>query len=122
MKYSLTIFIPKVTKSNNLSLRTNAFKRNKENKQWYDLIAFHTNGKRPEKPLSAVKITLVRRGKKYLDYDNLVASFKPVVDGLIRSKILKDDSYEITGSWEVYQLKRSPHTTEGICISVEDIS
>ena len=38
-----------------------------------------------------------------LDWDSVVASMKPVVDGLVRAGIMIDDTYKVTGPWEVDQ-------------------
>lgn len=53
-----------------------------------------TRGKRPEKPLENFKISITRYGARCLDYDNLISSFKPYIDGLTLSGIIIDDSWK----------------------------
>ena len=60
-------------------------------KQEIDLI---TRNKRPEKPLESFKISITRYGARCLDYDNLISSLKPFIDGLTLSGIIIDDSWK----------------------------
>lgn len=43
-------------------------------------------------PASRTRMILTRFGKRSLDYDNLVAGCKPVVDALKREGLIEDDS------------------------------
>jgi hypothetical protein len=45
-------------------------------------------------PLKKAQIELTRMSAQAPDYDGLVASFKPVVDALVKCRILDDDSME----------------------------
>lgn len=97
---------------------------------WKKRVHILVRGYEPEKPLQKALIQCVRFGTRELDYDGLVASFKPVIDGLcpIKEKmprglkgyareicratakrvlwpgILSDDSWQVTGAWEVTQV------------------
>jgi hypothetical protein len=53
-----------------------------------------TRSKRPEKPLESFKISITRYGARCLDYDNLISSFKPYIDGLKLSGVIKDDGWK----------------------------
>ena len=41
-----------------------------------------------------------------LDFDGLVGSVKPVIDGLTRAGVIKDDSWGVVGAWQVDQVFR----------------
>lgn len=53
-----------------------------------------TRGKTPETPLTDFQIDILRKGPKSFDWDNLVASLKPAIDGLTQAGIIFDDSWE----------------------------
>lgn len=53
------------------------------------------DGRVPEKPLDRVKMLCERHSTKEPDYDNLVASFKPIRDGLVEMGLLIDDKPSI---------------------------
>lgn len=57
----------------------------------------------PDEPLKRCTIKIERCYYRFLDYDNSVSSLKPVVDGLIHSSVISDDSYKITGPWHIRQ-------------------
>lgn len=84
-------------------MRTHRLKANKQRKYWYDQVALITIGKKPKSPLVSAEITIVRHYYRFLDWDGCVASMKPVVDGLIHCGIILDDSYKVTGPWNVSQ-------------------
>lgn len=52
---------------------------------------------KPPRPLKKAKLTLTRFSSKRPDYDGLVSSFKPIVDGLVEAKILEDDNHDVIG-------------------------
>ena len=54
--------------------------------RWREVVKLTVKQRRPPDPLSSALITLTRRSSVEPDYDNLVASFKPVVDALTLSK------------------------------------
>lgn len=50
----------------------------------------------------------------------MVASFKPIVDGLIHAKIIADDSWKMVGAWTVDQKFRPRKEGQLITIKVEE--
>ena len=44
-------------------------------------------------PLEKFNLSITRHGARALDYDNLISSFKPFIDGLVLSKIIENDSW-----------------------------
>jgi len=63
-------------------------------------------GQRPNKPLRKFKITVIRYYSRYLDFDNAVASVKPLIDGMKHAGVIKDDTFRMTGKWDVDQVLR----------------
>ena len=62
----------------------------KERAAWHERIRWLFTFK-PDKPLELCGLRLIRYSNRMPDYDNLVYSFKPVIDGLVLSGILKTD-------------------------------
>lgn len=102
-KYKLEIFIPQLPPTVNVFMRQNFRKRSRVFEEFYSYVYFVTKEQKPKKPLRKCSLTLVRYGTKYLDFDGLVGSFKPVVDGLKYSEIIIDDNFGVTGIWDVNQ-------------------
>lgn len=62
-----------------------------------------TRGKTPETPLTDFKIKILRLGPKTFDWDNLVASLKPAIDGLTQAGIIFDDNWNFIKGIEIDQ-------------------
>ena len=62
-------------------------------RQWKEMVVWHVGNKRPEKPLSVPKITIIRMSSSQPDYDGLVSSGKHLLDGLIVARVLDDDKH-----------------------------
>lgn len=118
--YRLEFFLEVLPPPLNIFMRMNFKKRKNHFDEIYSAVYFATLRKKPKSPLKKCHITLVRFGTKLLDYDGLVGSFKPVVDGLIHSAVIIDDGYNVTGKWNVDQqiVKKSK---TGISIIVEGV-
>jgi Holliday junction resolvase RusA-like endonuclease len=71
-------------------------------------IYWLSKDKLPEKPLEKFLLSITRHGAKKLDYDNLIGSFKPAIDGLVKAKIIKDDNWTYIKHIDVDQVI-SPH-------------
>jgi hypothetical protein len=115
--YRLTLEIPMLPDSLNISLRSGQFKRTRITKEWTNYLWAETNGKRPTKPLECAAIKLVRHSYRALDFDGVVGSLKPVVDALVGCKILQDDSWRCLGAWTVDQRFRPKK--EGPLLSID---
>jgi hypothetical protein len=57
-------------------------------------IFLKTRGKTPANPLENFTVSVIRQSVKTLDFDNLIASLKPYIDGLKLSGIIQDDSWK----------------------------
>jgi len=73
---------------------------------WYHKVALALKGKTPDEPWGFVSlhIKVCLPPRRFRDYDGLVASLKPIIDGLKKSGLIRDDNYKRTGSWLVEQL------------------
>lgn len=117
--YKLKIEDKIQTESNNVLLRKYRNARNKDNHEIYNRIFLLTRGKLPERPLTNFKLKLIRHSSRPLDYDNLVSSFKSIVDGLTKAGVIEDDKYIYSGKWEVDQVYRPKK--DGPLVTIEVI-
>ena len=84
---------------------------NKENSAWYARVRIATRLKRPPEPLRLARVELTRCSSMEPDFDNLVASFKPILDGLKRAGVIRDDKMSCIGQPDYHWRKAAP--TEG---------
>ena len=63
----------------------------KERKQWHKWVGESLAFNIPAIPIEKCKVVCTRFSSVEPDYDNLTASFKPVIDGLKVNKVIKDD-------------------------------
>lgn len=105
--YKVLIQTENLPKSTNIKLRSHYFRNHAETKMWQLLISSLIRGQLPKKPLLKAKITVVRHSYRFLDFDGLVGSMKPVVDALVYNNVISDDSWNVLGAWEVHQKFRA---------------
>lgn len=105
--YSLHLKIDALPKGLNKKLAMHWAKRQKENKAWDLMVACAVRDKLPNSPLPKATITIIRHSYRFLDYDGLVGSCKPVVDALVTAGVIKDDSWGVLGRWLVDQRFRA---------------
>lgn len=118
MKYFLELEIPELPLSLNVVLRMHFHKRHQYYSRWYLMIQNLVQDRIPPTPLAKCTITFSRFSYRMLDYDGVVGSGKPLVDSLIRSAVIMDDSYSVTGPWKVTQEFRSKKLGPLIYLSV----
>lgn len=70
-----------------------------EARKWHRLVqeALILTQQVPEKPFKTAKLTLTRFSSNQPDFDNLAASFKHVVDGLVKAQVLENDKIDNIG-------------------------
>jgi hypothetical protein len=104
MSYKLFLQLDLLPKSLNIGLRTNRWKYQRQNKMW-DMHIYSVAKKAgiPKAPLQKANISICRHSHRTLDYDGLVGSMKPVVDALVSAGVLIDDSWNVTGRWNIDQ-------------------
>lgn len=71
-------------------------------------------------PAERVKLTLTRFSSSQPDDDNLRGSFKPVVDGLVQSGVMRDDSPKHLVE-SVYRWERRPARLGFIRVLIEEV-
>ena len=120
MDKKIVLVFNETTISQNVRERTHYRERHKANKDIYTLVNFYAITQKPQKPFKNAKLTLYRFSNRSLDYDGLVASFKPWVDGLIHAGVIIDDNFKVTGKWIVDQFYRPKSKGPMIKIIIEE--
>lgn len=92
----------------------------REARFWKTNISIITSGKRPKNCIRKAKLELTRYSTRSPDADGLVSSFKHVIDGLVESQIICDDSYSIIGMPE-YKWEKAPKDKGKIKVIIEEI-
>lgn len=70
--------------------------------KWKHVIGNAVEAFLPETQLAKFHIAAIRHNYRFLDFDALVASLKPCIDGL-KDLVIEDDNYARTGPWRVSQ-------------------
>lgn len=104
--YELKLEIRWIPEALNVTLRAHRMKRDRAQKAWAAYLCAETHAVRkklPTSPLKSAELRLVRHSHRMLDFDGLVGSMKPVVDGLKAAGVILDDRWSVTGAWQVDQ-------------------
>ncbi|CAK0739439.1 crossover junction endodeoxyribonuclease RusA [Azospirillaceae bacterium] len=112
--------LPKITTNANRNWKG----RWAEAKRWLRIIetAIIVKRLKPVEPIKKAKVTLTRFAfGRRPDQDNLVASFKHVLDGLVKAGVIIDDSYDIIGAPEIDWASAKPKQGR-IKIIVEEVA
>lgn len=96
-EFRLEFFESTLPPSLNTTMRMHWTTRKRLSDLWNRIVSIHVGSSKPRRPLARARLTLTRRGMRELDFDNLCASFKVVVDALRHNGILKDDKHENIG-------------------------
>lgn len=97
MNYELEFEIDGLPKTYNAMGRSHWSVKAKEAKKWKTLVSIKILSKGRCQQLSRAKLTLTRYSSRCPDSDGLVSSFKHVIDGIVGSGLLLDDSYRTIG-------------------------
>lgn len=92
---TIVLEIPEPTPSLNRLMRSHWSKAYKIRSHWHWLVraALLEAGYRRTEPQSTrIRVTVTRFGRCILDQDNFVAGCKFLVDGLVKAKVLEDDT------------------------------
>lgn len=104
--YKLDVTFQALPKSLNKSFRAHWGNRHASNNAWDNLVYSQVHDKLPPQPLPKARIRIVRHFWRTLDYDGLVGSMKPMVDGLVTAGVIESDSWKVLGVWDVTQVFR----------------
>lgn len=119
--YKIALTLHSLPDSLNKALRGNRMKYFSKNKRWDILIFGMVRPQLPPEPLKKARITIVRHFWRTLDYDGLVGSMKPIVDALVTAGVIADDTWEVTGQWDVSQEFRSKKEGPLLTVTVESV-
>jgi hypothetical protein len=119
--YELTLELNIFATDSNKILGVNKFTKHKIFKGVKEEVHQLSLGKRPPSPLTSFQITATRHASRFLDYDNLVASLKPVIDGLKLAKVIQDDNWNFIRR-DNYFLNQTKSTEKKIVITVEELN
>lgn len=124
--YSITIWIPMLPDLQVAAGKGNRWAQQKHSKLWHGLVraAVLEQQFRPEDPLALARVKCVRHSSgQEPDPDNLAASFKAAIDGLVRCGVLEDDKPEnFEGRRPTYGYVKSTRAEQGVSIKVTDAS
>lgn len=98
MSYKLYLKLPGLPKPMNRLLRRHWALVKKEKDHWHEMVALSLVGKKPPGPLSKVKLRIVRHSSRAPDFDGCVSAAKFLIDGLVISKVIINDTMEVVGS------------------------
>ena len=119
MGYSLAFELPGLPKS-----QTNNYShwsvRAKSKKRWENAVWAMVKHDLPRKPLSKARIRFTRCSSGEPDFDNLVASFKPILDGLEKAGIIESDKPSVIGN-PVYEWRLATPKHGCVRVSVESV-
>jgi len=118
--YKLHLIIEGLPKTINSIGRKHFWLKVKEANNWKELVHAEIGSHLPTKPLSHAVVTLLRASSVCPDYDGLVSSFKHVVDGLVESGVLEDDSMHHIGM-PSFSWKKAPMRKGYIEIQVHEV-
>lgn len=95
--YRLIFELNGLPKTTNRLAGSNFYLVHQMRKKWKRDVYFTTHYYRPSEPLKKATLKLTRISSHQPDFDGLVSSFKPILDGLKEAKIILDDSMDQIG-------------------------
>jgi hypothetical protein len=110
MSYTFEFEIPELPKPINRQMSMHWTAKGEYVRSWHAQVAAHIGKNKPAAPLKKARLTLIRFSSTEPDFDGLVSSFKPVLDGLIKCGVLEDDKPSNIGKssyeWEYAKAKQ----------------
>lgn len=109
MSYRIELDIPGLPETVNQFYAMKLQKRMSRKRYWKDVVWKLVGKNRPISPLERARLTLIRCSATRPDPDGLTSSFKHIIDGLVASRVLRNDKYENIGfpryDWEPAPLR-----------------
>lgn len=90
-------------------------------KEWKTKVHNAVKLKLPKKPLKKVKLRYTRHSCNMMDWDNLVISFKEIQDGLVESKVMKNDTVKNIPEIPEYRQKKAARGSGSVTVEVWEI-
>ncbi len=113
--YHLLIEIPDLPLLPNRLQRSHWRTIQAHTKAWHALVYRHASSHVPYEPLQRAELVLTRHSATEPDPDNLMASWKPLIDGLQRVGILVNDkreNVELDARWVKCKIGKGKVTIE----------
>jgi hypothetical protein len=102
-----------------LNHRLHWSQRSRLNKIWRLRVQNVIRGLEPSEPLERCHAVITKYGTRDMDFDNLVTSMKPVVDGLVDAGVMVDDkSRHFSCEYKFEKCKRG---TECLVIQLKEV-
>lgn len=120
MSFSAFVRINDLPLMSNELLRGGWKRKHAQAKKWKALVAIHFAKLRPPQPLLKANLNLTRASARQPDYDGLVSGFKSIIDGLVESEILANDTRDVIGVPQ-YDWLKAPQGKGHVLISVKDL-
>lgn len=118
MNYRLEIQLSGLPPS--MNARMHHMVRYRNNLKWKSLVWVEARKNIPQTPLSRAKVTITFRSSVIRDHDNIIAACKPILDGLVESRILEDDAIENIG-FPSYAFEKCKRSEAGVSVLVESL-
>lgn len=119
--YVLEITLPGLPRTTN-RLNVHWRVRQTNTKKWQNAVILEARRKgTPLAPLERAQLTLTRYSAKECDFDNLVSSFKPLIDGLRIAGVIKDDKQSVIGQ-SIYLQGVAKRNKGFITMKVEEVA
>ena len=119
-KYKLEVQIPGLPATYNAIGMKSRWMRKRNTDEWKSNVCAAVSGKLPPAPLTRAKCTLTRHSSSRPDFEAIVLSMKPALDGLVEAGVLADDSLEVIGESK-YSWKKTERGKGFIELSIEEI-
>lgn len=92
----------------------------KHSRDWKLLVWDAVRNSLPQSPIRSARLTLTRHSSAEMDFDNLVISFKPVIDGIVEAGVLAQDNRKVIKKQEYFWVK-SKRNQGFITVEVEEV-
>lgn len=122
-KYYLEFSVYGLPRTTNSLAPTHWSVKGRHAKEWRAAVVYAVRAcgiSKPDAPLAKAKLTLIRISSGKLDYDGLVSTFKPVIDGLVDAEVLVDDDIASIGIPE-YKQEKGKQGRGKITVIVEEL-
>jgi hypothetical protein len=119
-KYYLHVHIQGLPATYNAIGMKSRWVRKRNTDEWKEKVIDAVSDFLPPEPLRKAHCTLIRRSSSPPDFEAIVISMKPCLDGLVEAGVLMDDSLEVIGESKYLWEKVKPK--EGsIVIQVQEL-
>lgn len=119
--YSFSFELNELPPSLNVFMRWHYRKRASEFKRIENNCRKLILGNAPAAPLTSYQIIFTRHTIRPLDIDNLVASFKPILDSLVRSGVIEDDKWCTTDNLKYKQERVLKKDAQKITVQISKV-